>query len=331
MPNPLVSIITVNYNQAYVTGQLLASLRHITYSPVEVIVVDNASPKEDPGLLARDFPEVTLIRSRENLGFAGGNNLGIARARGQYLLFLNNDTEVEAGFLEPLVALFEKNPQAGIASPKILYYGTDNLIQYAGSRGINRWTGRSLTIGQLEQDRGQHNRSGLTSLADGAAMMVPARVIRQAGPMPELYFLYYEELDWCEAIKRAGYQAHYVAESSIYHKESVSVGKASVLKTYYLNRNRLLFIRRNCQGWPLLTSGLIFLLLALPKAALGFGLQSQWQQVRALWQGLRWHLQHLRLPGSRPPGPPSGLPATGKVADPYSQLLLLNQNKNNFR
>ncbi|MGV3505106.1 MAG: glycosyltransferase family 2 protein [Adhaeribacter sp.] len=327
MPDPLVSIITVNYNQAYVTGQLLASLRQISYSPVEVIVVDNASPKEDPGSIARNFPEVTLICSQQNLGFAGGNNLGIARARGKYLLFLNNDTEVEAGFLEPLVALFENNARAGIASPKILYYGTDNLIQYAGSRGINRWTGRSLTIGQLEQDRGQHNSSRPTSLVDGAAMMVPAQVIRRVGPMPEAYFLYYEELDWCEAIKRAGYQAHYVASSSIYHKESVSVGKASVLKTYYLNRNRLLFIRRNCQGWPLLTSALIFLLLALPKAALAFSLQAQWQHVRALWRGLRWHLQHPRLPGSWPPRQAETQPGPGTVADTYSPLYLLNQHK----
>jgi GT2 family glycosyltransferase len=292
MNKPLVSIITINYNQAQVTCQLLASLRRLTYEQVEVLVVDNASPQEDPGLIARHFPEVTLIRSQVNLGFSGGNNLGIARARGQYLLFLNNDTEVAPGFIEPLVALFENNPGAGIASPKILYYGTDNLIQYAGSRGINRWTGRSITIGQLEKDLGQHDTSGITPLIDGAAMMIPRQVVDQVGWMPELYFLYYEELDWCEAIKRAGYSAHYVAEATIYHKESVSVGKASVLKTYYMNRNRLLFLRRNQKGWPFITSSLIFLLLALPKAALAFGLSREWPHCRALWNGLKWHLQH---------------------------------------
>jgi GT2 family glycosyltransferase len=292
MNKPLVSVITINYNQAQVTCQLLASLRRLTYEQVEVIVVDNASPREDPGLIALQFPEVTLIRSQVNLGFSGGNNLGIARARGQYLLFLNNDTEVSPGLLEPLVALFQNSPQAGIASPKILYYGTDQLIQYAGSRGINRWTGRSITIGQLEKDQGQHNTSRVTPLIDGAAMMVPRHVIDQVGLMPELYFLYYEELDWCEAIKRAGYSAHYEAQATIYHKESVSVGKASVLKTYYMNRNRLLFLRRNCTGWPFITCSLIFLLLALPKSALTFGLNREWKHCRALWQGLLWHLRH---------------------------------------
>lgn len=331
MHNPLVSVITINYNQAQVTCQMLASLRQVTYGPVEVIVVDNASPTEDPAVIARDFPEVTLIRSKVNLGFSGGNNLGIARARGKYLLFLNNDTEVAPGFLEPLVALFESHPEVGIASPKIIYYDTDNLIQYAGSRGINCWTGRSITIGQLEQDRGQHNTSGRTRLIDGAAMMIPMNVIQQVGPMPELYFLYYEELDWCQTIKRAGYAAHYVAGSTIYHKESVSVGKASVLKTYYLNRNRLLFIRRNFKGWPLITSGLIFLLLALPKAALGFALRRDWKHCQALWQGLRWHLHHPYHHLVAPAGTTAYHKPAWSASNKYKHLLFIKQNKNNFR
>jgi GT2 family glycosyltransferase len=297
MTAPLVSVISINYNQAQLTCQMIASLQSVTYPCVEIIVVDNASPTDAPGIIAERFPEVKLIRSEQNLGFAGGNNLGIAEARGEYLLFLNNDTEVAPNFLEPLVQLFVQNPQAGIASPKILYYGTDNVIQYAGSRGINTWTGRSITIGQTEQDQGQHNLSGPTALADGAAMMVPRRVVEAVGVMPEVYFLYYEELDWCEMLKRGGYTCHYVAESAIYHKESMSVGKASVLKTYYMNRNRLLFIRRNFRGWSRWTSTLIFLAAALPKKAVQFSVHREWSHLRALGRGLRWHWQHpTKLP-----------------------------------
>jgi GT2 family glycosyltransferase len=292
MSSPLVSIISINYNQAQVTCDLLCSLRHVTYPNLEILVVDNASPGEDPRQIEREFPEIKLIRSAKNLGFAGGNNLAIAEANGKYLLFLNNDTEVEPGFLEPLVDLFENNPGAGCASPKILYHGTGGMIQYAGSRGLNRWTTRSKTIGQLEKDHGQHDTSRETALADGAAMMVPMQVIRRVGLMPELYFLYYEELDWCEAIKRSGYSCHYVAESTITHKESMSVGKSSVLKTYYQNRNRLLFIRRNLQGWPLCTSTLVFLLLAVPKFFLQYGARGEWQHLRAILRGLQWHVQN---------------------------------------
>ncbi|WP_187261801.1 glycosyltransferase family 2 protein [Pontibacter beigongshangensis] len=295
MPSPLVSVVTVNYNQAAVTCQMVASLRKVSYPNLEIIVVDNASPTDNPDLIKEQYPEVKLIKSSVNLGYAGGNNVGVAHAAGEYVLFLNNDTEVEPGFLEPLVSLFQQHSHAGIASPKIIYHGTDRLIQYAGSKGINTWTGRSVTIGQMEQDNGQHNASAMTALADGAAMMVPMQVIRKVGLMPELYFLYYEELDWCEMIKRAGYTCHYVASSTIYHKESVSVGKATVLKTYYMNRNRLLFIRRNITGWPFWTSLLIFLVAALPKKALTFGVRQEWRHLQALGKGLWWNLANRNI------------------------------------
>ncbi|MBO0356811.1 glycosyltransferase family 2 protein [Hymenobacter sp. BT186] len=290
MDKPLVSIISINYKQASVTCEMLASLRQITYPNYEVIVVDNASPEAEIQPIADQFPEVHLIRSPENLGFAGGNNLGIAVAKGKYLLFLNNDTEVDPGFLEPLVELFEANPKAGIASPKIIFHGTDNLIQYAGCGGINPWTGRSVTFGLMEKDEGQHNVSSPTPLIHGAAMMVPMEVIRKVGLMPELYFLYYEELDWCEMIKRGGYESHYVAQGTVYHKESVSVGQGSVMRTYYMYRNRLLYIRRNSSGVRFWSGMLFFLFVAVPKQGLVYGLHLEQKYLDALWRGLKWHL-----------------------------------------
>lgn len=288
---PLVSIISVNYNQTAVTCEMLASLGQLTYANHEVIVVDNASPTDDPAAIATLFPAVQLIRAARNLGFAGGNNLGIAAARGKYLLFLNNDTEVEPGLLEPLVALFEANRRVGIASPKILYYHSDRLIQYAGCAGISPWTGRGRTIGSQEQDRGQHDAPRPTGLAHGAAMMLPMEVIRKVGLMPEMYFLYYEEHDWCQMVSRAGYECRFVGSTAVYHKESVSVGKASVLKTHYLYRNRLLYMRRNTTGWPFWSGVLFFLLLAVPRHTLRFALRAQPGHLRAMWRGLGWHLR----------------------------------------
>jgi GT2 family glycosyltransferase len=144
---PLVSIISINYNNARVTCEMLASLRRLTYPRVEVIVVDNASPTEDPAPIAEQFPEVRLLRSAQNLGFAGGNNLGVRVARGEYLLFINNDTEVEPGLLEPLLAAFRAHPRAGIVSPKIVFHHSpDRLIQYAGCAGINPGCGRVVLL-----------------------------------------------------------------------------------------------------------------------------------------------------------------------------------------
>jgi GT2 family glycosyltransferase len=290
---PLVSIISVNYNQAELTCKMVESLRNTSYGNIEIIVVDNCSPTEDPGIIKERYPEVQLIRSDTNLGFAGGNNLGIRKAKGKYLFFLNNDTEVSKDCLEPLVKLFETNKLAGIASPKIIFFGTDN-IQYAGATEINPWTGRNKWIGEMEKDVSQYAGSYQTDLAHGAAMMVPKKVIDETGLMPEIYFLYYEELDWCEMIKRAGYTCHYCGESTIYHKESMSVGKLSLLKTYYINRNRLLFIRRNFSGLRKICSYLVFLLLAIPKRTLVHALHGEWDHCAALWKGVVWNLKTSR-------------------------------------
>jgi GT2 family glycosyltransferase len=290
---PLVSIITINYNQLHVTCALLDSLRKVSYPNVEVIVVDNCSAEDPRIVITQEYPEVRLIVSDKNLGFAGGNNLGIRTSRGQYVLFLNNDTEADPGFLEPLVELLESNPRAGIASSKILYHNSGNTIQYAGSTRIDPFTGRSKRIGYMEKDNGQHNRLRETDLAHGAAMMVPRRVIDEVGMMPEFFFLYYEEVDWCESIKKAGYKIYFVPGSRVYHKESTSIGKGSTLKTYYMTRNRLLYMRRNTSGLTKVTWVLYFVLFTLPKNTLMFTLRRELEHVRAFWKGLFWNMTHM--------------------------------------
>lgn len=289
----MVSIITINYNQVALTCALIESLKNVTYPAFEIIVVDNFSPEDPTEIITKQYPFVKYIRSNVNLGFAGGNNLGIQISEGKYLLFLNNDTEVDPGFLEPLVNLFETNPNAGIASSKILYHNSDQIIQYAGSTNINPFTGRNQRIGHLEKDLGQHDALKETDLAHGAAMMVPRKVIDEAGMMPEFFFLYYEELDWCERIKRAGYRIYYVPASRVYHKESMSVGKNSTLKTYYMTRNRLLFMRRNTSGMTKISWVFFFLLFSLPKNALTYILQREPAHGKAFWKALVWNLTHF--------------------------------------
>jgi GT2 family glycosyltransferase len=289
---PLVSIITVNYNQLDYTLQLLESLRHTRYRNLEVIVVDNASKQNPDSVIRERYPEAKVIVSSENLGFAGGNNLGINAATGKYLFFLNNDTEVDANTFDPLVRLFETIPDAGIASPKILYYNSGETIQYVGCSNINPYTGRNKREGFKEKDSGQYDTLRETDLAHGAAMMVPRSVIDKAGLMPELFFLYYEELDWCETIKNNGYKIYVVPEAKIYHKESMSVGKNSTLKTYYLTRNRLLFMRRNTTGLTKVSWVLFFIFFSIPKNSLSFVLKRETEHLKAFWKGFLWNISH---------------------------------------
>lgn len=287
---PLVSVITVNYNQAGVTCEMLASLRKVSYPRLEVIVVDNASTVGDPETISELFPEIILVKSAKNLGFAGGNNLGILRAKGKNLFFLNNDTEVPAGVMEPMVDLLQKDPGIGAVSPKIKYFDQPELLQYAGFTRINPWTVRNRAVGFRQPDGPAFDVLSPTHSVHGAAMMVPRSVIDRAGLMPEVYFLYYEEHDWAEMIKRAGYRIYYQPASYILHKESVSTGKNSPFTTYYLARNRLLFARRNFKGLQLAFSLVFHLFVSIPKNTLVFLAGGKKEHLKAYLKGIRWNL-----------------------------------------
>jgi len=289
-----VSIITVNYNQTQITAELLASLAQVHYPELEVIVVDNGS-EQDPALtLQAQFPTVRFLRSAENLGFAGGNNLGIKASTGDYLFFLNNDTELQDGVLECLLQLFERVPDLGIVSPMICFFypkadKNEDIIQYAGSTTVHTLSGRNHTIGLNERDHGQYAQPQPTAYIHGAAMLIPRKVVEEVGMMSELFFLYYEELDWCAQIKRAGYQAYVHPGVKVYHKESVTVGKLSPLKTHYLNRNRILFMRRNKSLGAFVLFSIYLLLLVTPRYLLRYAWQGEWEHFNAFWKAIWWN------------------------------------------
>jgi GT2 family glycosyltransferase len=290
MTLPLVSIISINYNSLADTLEFLRSLQKISYTNYEVIIVDNASKVNPRQEIESEFPNAKVIVSKKNLGFAGGNNLGLQQAKGKYILYLNNDTLLPPNFLEPLVDFMETHPDAGMASPKVLY-PDGKTIQYAGAQKINAYTGRGKRLGLFEEDQGQYDKICKTDLGHGAALIVPKSVIDLVGPMPELYFLYYEEHDWCEQVKRKGYHMYYVGTTSVIHKESISVGgEESYTKVFYLNRNRLLFLLRNVSGLPKILGVLFFLTIATPKNLLKYVSKGKFSLAKAILKGLHWNL-----------------------------------------
>lgn len=291
--HPLVSIISINYNQSEVTMQMLESLRKVTYPNIEILVVDNASPSDDPGLIKEKYPEITLIESKENLGFAGGNNLAIVQSAGEYILLLNNDTEVDPGFLEPLVEKLQHNPDIGVVSPKIYFHHTPGMLQFAGISEINPFTVRNTGWGYAKMDHPDFEKDRESYFAHGAAMMVPRKVIQEVGLMAAIYFLYYEEMDWARRIRDAAYKVYYVHNSEIYHKESVSTGKNSPLKTYYMNRGRFIFMRRNTKGWIMLPAMIFQLFVAAPKNILVFALKREGKLLRAYTRALGWFIANM--------------------------------------
>lgn len=241
-----LSIITVNYNGLNDTCALIDSIPF--NEDMEVIVVDNGSQRDEASILQKRYPNFMVIRSDQNLGFAGGNNLGIKAAKGKYLYLINNDTVFKEFNPQVLIQRLESSPKIGLVCPKILFAWDNNPIQFAGYTPLSPITIRNKAIGFGEEDNGQYDTPHQTPYAHGAAMMLKREVIEKVGLMPECYFLYYEELDWSMMVNRAGYDIWYEPASTIYHKESQSTGQNSPLRTYYITRNRLLLVKRNFKG-----------------------------------------------------------------------------------
>lgn len=240
-----VSIITINYNGLEDTCALIETIPF--NENMEVIVVDNDSKNQEADTIAQQYPQVRVIKSERNLGFAGGNNLGIQAAQGKYLFLINNDTIFKEFNILALIDRMESSPAIGIVCPKIRFAWDNNPIQFAGYSRLSKISVRNHSIGFNEEDHRQYETSHPTPYAHGAAMMIRREAINKVGLMPECYFLYYEELDWSMMFTRAGYQIWYEPLCTIYHKESQATGQNSPLRTYYLTRNRLLLVRRNPQ------------------------------------------------------------------------------------
>lgn len=241
-----LSIITINYNGLNDTLRLIESIPF--NDKMEVIVVDNASDNQEAEQISNTFPQVKVIKSEKNLGFAGGNNLGIKASRGKYLFLINNDTFFEDFNIQALIDRLYSDPSIGIVCPKIRFAWPPQPIQFAGYTPLSKITIRNQAIGFGEEDYGQYETAIPTPYAHGAAMLIKREAISRVGLMPECYFLYYEELDWSMMFTRAGYQIWYEPKCTIYHKESQATGQNSPLRTYYIAKNRLLFVKRNYHG-----------------------------------------------------------------------------------
>ncbi len=289
-----VSIITVNFNQSELTREFLGSIcKFYEHPKVEIIVVDNGSVPNLTNELSKEYPEAIFIRSEQNLGFAGGNNLGIQKGSGDYYFLVNNDTEFTEGLVESLSNILDDNPNVGIVSPKILYFAEKDKIQYAGYTPMNFITGGNSTIGQYETDRGQYDHlRGSTAYAHGAAMMVRREAVEKAGLMPEIFFLYFEEFDWCEMIRNKGYEIWIEPKASIYHKDSISTGKNSPLKEYYMIRNRILFMRRNAPSTHLWLFYIWFALLVVPKTLFLHAMNIRMDLGKQLFRAVWWNFKN---------------------------------------
>ena len=287
-----ISIITINFNGLSDTCALMETIPF--NDNLEVIVVDNASQNQEADTISKRFPQVKVIKSEKNLGFAGGNNLGIRAAKGKYIFLINNDTIFKNFNIQALIKKLESSPKIAVVCPKISFSWGNHPIQFAGYTPLSKITVRNQAIGFGEEDHGQYDTPHLTPYAHGAAMLVKREALEKVGLMPECYFLYYEELDWSMMFTRAGFEIWYDPACTVYHKESQATGQNSPLRTYYIVRNRLLLVKRNWNG---VTKYLTYTYLL---GAVGLrdivknALTGKWDMLKATTNGLRdFYNNHL--------------------------------------
>ncbi len=312
-----VSIITVHYNEPAMTERLLRALAPRLGDEMEWIVVDNGSePARSLEPFVARFPSVRFLFSEENLGFAGGNALALPHASGQYLFFLNNDAVPEPEAIGLLADFLDSHPKAGAVSPLLVQRAGAEAraeVLYAGKTRVHPLTGRNRTLGEKSFDPEQWRIPFRTHYVHGAAMMVRREVVRSVGFMDAAYFLYYEELDWGERMRRAGWELWVVPQARVWHDESHTVGKGSPLKVFFQTRNRWRFMWRNQRVWQALIFSVWFFGIALPARFFAEASRGRKQHLQALWDAVCWiagsrrlraHLENRWKPGGGVACPP---------------------------
>ena len=275
----MIWIVVLNWNGLTDTVACLESLRQLRYVKHRVVVVDNGSTDGSIAALrgAAQSPEVEIVEAGRNLGYAGGNNLGIRYAleRGaDFVLVLNNDTTVDPMLLDELVTAAGRNPAAGCFGPWIFYMDDPDRLWFTRTEwdpAAAAFTARAK--GRVAAEL-SHESTG-TEYVCGAALFFRAEVARQIGLLDERFFLVYEEADWCFRARRAGFECVTVPSARVWHKIGTSFGsEASPLRTYFSTRNKLLWAEKNLsrgEWWRILrvSLGRFFPSVVIDRAAAG--------------------------------------------------------------
>jgi N-acetylglucosaminyl-diphospho-decaprenol L-rhamnosyltransferase len=284
----MLSIIIVSWNTRDLLARCLDSLQAASGGlDVEIIVVDNASQDGTPDIVRQRFPEVLLLEPGQNLGFAAGNNLGLSRARGQWLMLLNPDTEVGEGVLQSLITFLQKHPMIGVVGPP-LWYATGErqssrrrfptlFTLFLESTPLEHWV-RPLLRRYYMDDRPLHSAHPVDWLV-GAAILMRRAVYESVGGLDERFFMYFEETDWQRRIKGAGWPIWYVPDGRIIHHESAAAGKIVALRYIRFNASKIAYAARwHGIVWARLLRLWLFFLFVV-----------EW-----LKEGVKWLLGHKR-------------------------------------
>lgn len=281
--DPLVSIIIVNFNGGKVIEECLASIKKLTYSNFETIIIDNAST-DGTGKYA-------TIKNKKNLGFAVANNQGAKLAKGKYILLLNNDTKVPPKLLNILVKRAEKSPKIGVIQPKIYIMDNPQYLDNAGS--FLTQIGFLRHWGFQSKDSAEFGKEREIFSAKGACMLIRKDVIDQTGLFDESFFMYFEESDFCWRVWIAGYKIIFYPKIHIYHKVGFTTKRADVLiLNYHYYKNRITSLIKNFDNFNVSWIVPLHIFLSLGIATVFFARGSM-KKSSLILLAIKWNLTHL--------------------------------------
>ena len=257
-----VALILINWNSYDYTDQCICSIKGISYPYYDIIVVDNDSMDDSGKRLKVTHPEIILIEAGSNLGFAGGNNLGMRYATDNgypFIALLNNDTLVTEDFLTSLVRYLREHPETGAVQPRI-FFEHDRSLLWNGGSYYHRWVGFTYSARFNKTSNSTTEKTRVADWLTGCCIVTRAEVIKKAGLLDERFFMYYEDVDYSFRIRKAGYNLVYVPESVIFHvaggsgrlKKKSREGNVHPAIYYYSLRNKIWFLKRYTRfyEWP---------------------------------------------------------------------------------
>ncbi len=290
IPKESVAIILVNWNGYEFTRTCLESLRKVDFPDFRVILVDNASQNQEGSRLKKAFPEIDLIENTENLGFAGGNNVGIRHALVQgfsHILLLNNDTVVEADFLGEMMRKLNQSRRLGVIQPLILFLHEPKKIWSAGGKWIPS-LGRAITLGDRAPISDFRFKSSEIDWATGCCMLITREALLKTGLLNEQYFVYFEDVEWSLRFREAGFGIALAEKAIVYHEAGAASRKKNPEGTlspkvfYYHVRNQFLLLRRNKTFF-----GMLYHLLRFTLWMGYFLLRGRFQKLKSVAKGIR--------------------------------------------
>lgn len=290
-------IVILNWNGAKHLRRFLPSVVQAAPAGVGVTVADNGSTDDSLDLLARDFPEVRVVRLDRNYGFAEGYNRALAQIETEYCILLNSDVETPAGWLEPILDLLDREPDVAAAAPKLRSYDRRDHFEYAGAAGgyidyLGYPFCRGRLLSTLERDEGQYDDERDLFWVSGAAFCCRRSVFMQLGGFDAAFFAHMEEIDLCWRMQLAGYRVRIVPQSCVYHLGGGTLSCDSPMKIYYNHRNNLAMLFKCAAPAQRLTVALLRPLLDAA-AACSYLMQGRWRSFcavgRAWWTFLKWH------------------------------------------